>query len=472
MTAIPHPLSGVHEETHEHAHGHHHEIPFVGKYVFSTAHKVIGIHFLFIGLLFMVLGGLLAMLVRWQLDWPDNAQRGLVGRAVPILSNWLWGGKSMPAEFYYMAFSMHASIMIFFTLIPLVVGYLGNYLIPLQIGAADMAFPFLNGLAFWSSVPAGALMLTSFMMYGGAAAAGWTSYPPLSALIPPGAENSTWSLAAYCLNFTAWFACFAYVGYYYIRLGNRIIDGIINVACAAVLAHVFVGLVSRVAFDGQSCWFLSLILLGFTSLMGVVNYLTTIIKLRAPGMTMFRMPLTTWALFITSILVLLSTPVLAAALSLNLLDHNRLTSFFLPYNWTVSKQLPLLENTGNWAPGGGFPILHQHLFWFYSHPAVYIMILPAMGMISDIIATFARKPIFGYRPMVYALAGIAFLGFIVWAHHMFQSGMNTTLGTNFAITTMFIAVPSAIKTFNWLGTLWGGNIRFTSAMWGAIIFVA
>jgi cytochrome c oxidase subunit I len=468
MTAIPHPLTGTHDEA-DHAHAHGHDMPFVSKYVFSTDHKVIGIQFLMIGLLFMVLGGLLAMLVRWQLAWPDNSERGLAGKAIPILSNWLWGGKPMPAEFYYMAFSMHASIMIFFAIIPLVVGYLGNYLIPLQIGAADMAFPFLNGLAFWSSVPAGALMLTSFMMPGGAAAAGWTSYPPLSSLIPSGAESSPWPPAAFFLNFTAWFACFAYVGYYYIHLGNRIVDGIVNVICSAVLAYFFVGLVSRVAFDGQSCWFASLILLGFTSLMGVVNYLTTIIKLRAPGMTMFRMPLTTWALFITSILVLLSTPVLAAALSLNLLDHNRMTSFFLPYNWTVSKQLPLMEN---WAPGGGFPLLHQHLFWFYSHPAVYIMILPTMGVASDIIATFARKPVFGYRPMVYAIAGIAFLGFIVWAHHMFQSGMNPTLGTTFAVSTMFIAVPSAIKVFNWLGTLWRGNIQFTSAFLFAIGFVS
>ncbi|HEV8607718.1 MAG TPA: cbb3-type cytochrome c oxidase subunit I [Tepidisphaeraceae bacterium] len=469
MTAIPHPLGAAHDDVHDHVHEHGHDIPFVGKYLFSTDHKVIGIQFLFIGLLFMVLGGLLAMLVRWQLAWPDNSERGLVGRAVPILSNWLWGGKSMPADFYYMAFSMHASVMIFFAIIPLVVGFLGNYLIPLQIGAPDMAIPFLNGFAFWSSVPAGALMLTSFMMHGGAAAAGWTSYPPLSSIIPPGAEGSTWPLAAYMLNFVAWFACFAYVGYYYIRLGNRYVDGVINIAISAVLAHLFVSFVSRAAFDGQSCWFLSLILLGFTSLMGVVNYLTTIIKMRCPGMTMFRMPLTTWALFITSILVLLSTPVLASALTLNLLDHNRLTSFFLPYNWTVSKQIPLVEN---WAPGGGFPLLHQHLFWFYSHPAVYIMILPTMGVASDIIACFARKPVFGYRPMVYALAGIAFLGFIVWAHHMFQSGMNPTLGTTFAVSTMFIAVPSAIKVFNWLGTLWRGNIRFTAAFLFAIGFVS
>jgi cytochrome c oxidase subunit 1 len=192
-------------------------------------------------------------------------------------------------------------------------------------------------------------------------------------------------------------------------------------------------------------------------------------------MTMFRMPLSTWSLFITSILVLLATPVLASTLLMNLLDHQvimysgqllRLTSFFEPFNHIIP------ANTIDSNSGGGFAILHQHLFWFYSHPAVYIMILPAMGMVSDILSCFARKPIFGYRPMVYAIAGIAFLGFIVWAHHMFQSGMNPTLGTTFAVSTMFIAVPSAIKTFNWLGTLWGGNIRFTVPMLNALSFVA
>jgi cytochrome c oxidase subunit 1 len=223
--------------------------------------------------------------------------------------------------------------------------------------------------------------------------------------------------------------------------------------------------VQYLVFDGQSAWFLSLFLLGFSSIMGAVNYLTTVVKLRSPGMTMFRMPLSVWALFITSVMVLLATPVLAATLFLNLLDHHRLTSFFLPYNWAVNQGLQS-------ASGGGFPLLHQHLFWFYSHPAVYIMILPAMGMVSDVIATNARKAIFGYRPMIYALSSIAFLGFIVWAHHMFQSGLNPTLGTTFAISTIFIAVPSAIKVFNWLGTLWGGNIRYTAAMLNAIAFVS
>jgi cytochrome c oxidase subunit 1 len=206
-----------------------------------------------------------------------------------------------------------------------------------------------------------------------------------------------------------------------------------------------------------------------------VNYLTTIVKLRCPGMTMFRMPLSVWSLFITSVLVLLATPVLASVLTMNLLDHHRITSFFEPFVWLNSNKLVSGFTDANGSAGvagGGYALLHQHLFWFYSHPAVYIMILPAMGMVSDILAVGARKPIFGYRPMVYAMAGIAFLGFIVWAHHMFQSGMNPTLGTTFAISTMFIAVPSAIKTFNWLGTLWGGNIRYTAAMCCAIAFVS
>jgi cytochrome c oxidase subunit I len=475
MTAISHPVpehghDGHGHEKHDHfagdAHGHAHVAPpFVARYIFSTDHKVIGIQFLFVGLMFMVLGGLLAMLVRWQLAYP-------MGREVPILGKWLgWQGGVMPPEFYNQAFSMHASIMIFFAIIPLVVGFLGNYLVPLQIGAPDMQFPFLNGLAFWSSVPAGAVMVASFMLKGGPAQAGWTSYPPLSSMIT-NPEQSLWPMAAALMHFAAWFACFAYIFYYYVTTGNRIIDGVINVALSLALAWVMNRAIQHVARDGQSAWFTSVILLGFTSLMGVVNYITTILKMRAPGMTMFRMPLTTWAIFITSILVLLATPVLASALTLNLLDHNRVTSFFLPYNWTVSKQLPKEMMDMQWAPGGGFPLMHQHLFWFYSHPAVYIMILPTMGVASDILATFARKPVFGYRPMVYAIAGIAFLGFIVWAHHMFQSGMNPTLGTTFAVSTMFIAVPSAIKTFNWLGTIWRGNIKFTAAFLFAIGFVS
>jgi cytochrome c oxidase subunit 1 len=386
-----------------------------------------------------------------------------------------------------MAFTMHATIMIFFVIIVLLVGTFGNYLIPLKIGAGDMAFPFLNGLAFWSAVPAGTIMLVGFFLTGGAAAAGWTSYPPLSGLTANGAtpltyaanllraENSTWPMAPIVMNFFSFFMLFAYICCYYIKLGNKFLNGGVSILISIIGGALIVRGIQHAAWDGQSCWFLSLFLLGFSSLMGAVNYLTTIIKLRCAGMTMFRMPLSVWSLFITSILVLLATPVLASTLLMNLLDHQfilfqgqslRLTSFFEPFGHIVPTNL-IDANSG-----GGFAILHQHLFWFYSHPAVYIMILPAMGMVSDVMAVFARKPIFGYRPMVYAMAGIAFLGFIVWAHHMFQSGMNPTLGTTFAVSTMFIAVPSAIKTFNWLGTLWGGNIRFTVPMLNAIAFVA
>ena len=480
------------------AHGEHHELSFVKKYIFSTDHKVIGLQFLFVGLMFFVIGGLEAMIVRWQLAWPDGS------KPVPILATWLgWSGGQMPPDFYTQTFTMHASLMIFFVIIPLLVGTFGNYLIPLKIGAADMAFPFLNGVAFWTALPAGAIMAAVFFIPGGPPLTGWTVYPPLSTLWLPGtapiwattaavgaatptnvweslhdflrlhgtndqgqAVVGGWPLFPLLMNFAALFLCFGYICAYYVRLGNRLVNWAVSIPLCAVAAYFGLQGVQFLAFDGQAAWFLSIFLLGFSSIMGAVNYLTTIIKLRAPGMTMFRLPLSVWSLFITSILVLLATPVLASTLFINLLDHHRYTGFFIPFQWIADNKL---ETN---IVGGGYPILHQHLFWFYSHPAVYIMILPAMGMVSDIIAVFARKPIFGYRPMVYALAGIAFLGFIVWAHHMFQSGMNPTLATTFAISTMFIAVPSAIKTFNWLGTLWGGNIRFTTPMLNAISFVA
>src|SRR5207237_4782563 len=236
----------------------------------------------------------------------------------------------------------------------------------------------------------------------------------------------------------AQFMLSAYICAYFVKLGNQFLNIAVSVLVSAIFALVMCRAIQHVAYDGQSCWFFSLFWLGFSSLMGAVNYLTTIVKLRCAGMTMFRLPLSVWSLFITSLLVLLATPVLAATLLLNLLEHQqiaasiagssvRLVSFFTPYNWTLSQTIQ-----GN--SGGGYVLLHQHLFWFYSHPAVYIMILPAMGMVSDILSVGARKPIFGYRPMVYAMAGIAFLGFIVWAHHMFQSGMTPSLGTTFAVS--------------------------------------
>ncbi len=366
--------SGAGHSGHDHGHGGghgHHEPGPIGRYIFSRDHKTIGIQFYLTSMFMLIIGGLLALGVRWRIAWPDAD--------VPLMGQVDGAG-------YAMLFTMHASVMIFFVIIPFLVGAFGNFVVPLQIGAADMAFPFMNGLSYWIMPPAGIVMFFGFFLEGGAAAGGWTSYPPLS----------------------------------------------------------------TIASAGQTCWIISLIIVGASSVMGAVNYITTVVKMRAPGMTFFRMPLTVWSVFITAILILFGTPVLTSALILLLLDRSMGTTFFT---------------------GDGQPLLWQHLFWFYSHPAVYIMILPAMGMASDIIATFARRAIFGYRAMAYSMAGIAGLGFIVWGHHMFQSGMNPKLGTTFMIATMMIALPSAVKTFNWLGTLWRGNIIFSTAMLYACGFV-
>ncbi len=373
---------------------------FLSTYVFSLDHKVIGIQFLFSTLLWFVVGGLLALGVRWQLAWPWED--------MPVIGSMLYsaeGGQIAP-EFYTMLFTMHASVMIFFVIIPILAGAFGNFLIPLMIGADDMAFPVLNMLSYWFMWPAFILMTLSFFVEGGASAAGWTSYPPLSAI-----------------------------------------------AGAAPASNA-----------GQSLWLLALIFVGISSMMGSVNYMTTIIQMRAPGMTMFRMPMTIWAMFITAILQAFALPVLTAALFMQYLDREFGTGFFVPSGYVVNN-----ESVG---AGGGQPLLWQHLFWFYSHPAVYIMILPAMGMVSDMIATFSRKPLFGYKPMVYSISGIAGLGFIVWGHHMFMSGMNPALGMTFMLSTMMIALPSAIKTFNWLGTIWGGKIHFTTPMLFSLAFVS
>ena len=372
-----------------------HSQSFLQKYIFSTDHKTIGIQFLFLSLFMLLFGGLLAMLIRWQLGWP--------GHALPFMEkiapNGMPGGVMVP-EYYNMLFTMHGSVMIFFAIIPLLVGVFGNYLIPLKIGAGDMAFPRVNMISFWLMPVAVTIVCTGFFLQGGAAASGWTAYAPLSTILGP----------------------------------------------------------------GQVCWIVGVIIVGSSSIMGGLNYLTTVINLRAPGMHFFRLPLSIWALFITAMMVVMATPVLAAALILLLCDSTLGTSFFLPAGLVIDGVAK--------ANSGGQVLLWQHLFWFYSHPAVYIMILPAMGIASEILPVFSRKPLFGYHSMVYALMGIAGLGFMVWAHHMFASGMNPALGTSFMASTMVIAVPSAIKTFNWLGTLWRGSIRFTTPMLHALAFVS
>ncbi len=428
------------------------------RYFFATDHKIIGIQFLFFGLFFFVIGGLLAMLIRWQLAWPSDPTH-----PIPILGKLLnWPGGAMPPEFYNIVLSMHATVMVFFVVIPLLTGAFGNYLIPLKIGARDMAFPILNGMTFWLAILAGAIMLAGFFLPGGAASAGWTSYPPLSEIPFNGAggplHHSTWPTIPAVFTFIALLLLFAY-------LAIHRMPGEFAILLAALPAWICLRGIEIAAFDGQSCWFLSLMVLGFSGILGSVNYLATIVTLRCPGMTMFRLPLTIWSLFITAMITLLATPVLAAVLLMSILDHHGLTSFFEPANWTLSNTIQ--SNTG-----GGYPLLFAHLFWFYSHPAVYIMIIPAMGIVSDILPVFARKPLFGYRAMVYATAVIAGLGFVVWGHHLFQSGMNPALGTTFALSTMLIATPSGVKVFNWLATLWGGNIRFTVPMLNAIAFVS
>jgi cytochrome c oxidase subunit 1 len=382
MTSVAHAKPGAHEGG-----AHHAPMSFWQKYIFSTDHKIIGIQFLFVSLFFLLVGGLLAMQIRWQLGFPNQPMPG--GGILP--ERMVSGGLILP-EYYIELVTMHGTFMVFFAIMPLLVGVYANFLIPLKLGAHDMAFPRINMWSFWLALLAGLIMLAGFVV--GSPRAGWTMYAPLSAR--PDLSGVTL---------------------------------------------------------GQQLWCVSIVVLGLSSVMGSVNYITTVINHRAPGMTWFRMPLSVWALFITAILGVLALPVLQGAAIMLLFDQTIGTHFFDP-------------------GAGGQALLWQHLFWFFGHPEVYILILPAMGMVSDIIANGSRKPIFGYHSMVFAIIGIAFLGWIVWGHHMFMSGMNPTLGSTFMVSTLLIAVPSAVKVFNWLGTMWRGNLHFHVPMLNAIGFVS
>ncbi|HKB16081.1 MAG TPA: cbb3-type cytochrome c oxidase subunit I [Planctomycetota bacterium] len=392
----------------EHAeHLHAPPTTFFRKYVWSTDHKVIAKQYLFTAFFFLALGGLLAMVIRWQLAYPLEP--------VPVLGSLLKNtflfdsAGSVRPEGFNQAVTMHGTIMIFFVIIPILVGAFGNFLIPLHVGARDVAFPILNALSYWLFLPAGLILFASFFVHEGPAAAGWTSYPPLSDLGPAATPGSG---------------------------------------------------------TGQVLWLFAIFFLGFSSILGGLNFLTTIIKMRAPGLTWSRLPLVTWAQFVTAIFQTLATPVLASATVMLLSDKLLGTSLFLPRGIHLTGDEPVA------ATGGGHPLLWQHIFWFYSHPAVYILILPGMGIASDLIATFARKPIFGYTAMVASLVGIMGLGFIVWGHHMFMSGMDPKVGFVFMTSTMLIALPSGVKVFNWLGTLWNSSIRFSIPMLHALSFVA
>ncbi len=378
------------------AHDHHHEQSFWRKYVFSTDHKIIGLQYGFTSLVFLFFGFSLMMMMRWQLAYP--------GEAMPLIG-WLFGEDTMPGgvmlpEFYNQLGAMHGTIMVFLGVVPLAVGAFGNYIVPLQIGAPDMAFPKLNMASYWVFFIGGVIMLLSFWVPGGAAKAGWTSYPPLA----------------------------------------------------------------DIETAGQTFWLIGMVFLITSSLLGAVNFITTIIQLRAPGMTFMRMPFFVWAQLVTSFLLLLAFPPLEAAGVLQLMDRLADTSFFLPSGLVVSGELMDVS-------GGGSPLLWQHLFWFLAHPEVYVLILPALGIVAEIIANNTRKPLWGFRTMVYALIFLGFMSFIVWAHHMFITGMGTGISSFFQVTTMIISIPSVIILSALFLSLWGGSIRFSTPMLFALGFL-
>ncbi|MDT7690363.1 MAG: cytochrome c oxidase subunit [Acidobacteriota bacterium] len=387
---------------------HQHGPPqgFIRKYVFSIDHKVIGIQYLFLALFSVVLGMLMSIMMRMNMTWPGHAW-WILGKLFPGGAP----GGVMTPEFYLSLVTMHGTMMVFFVLTTAPQGGFGNYFLPIQIGADDMAFPVLNMLSFWTTF-LGLVVLVSAIFASGASVigptGGWTGYPPLSA-----------------------------------------IGDLLNVPGQGT---------------GVNLWIISIAIFCIASLLGALNFIVTLLNLRTKGMSLMRMPLTCWAWFTTAILALLSFPVLLAAGVLLLLDHNAGTSFFVPAG--LSNGTTVIDHAG------GSPILWQHLFWFFGHPEVYIAILPGMGATSHILSTFARKPIFGYRAMVFAMFAIGLLGFFVWGHHMFISGMAPLTASAFSVLTLSIGVPSAIKTFNWLGTLWGARIRFTTPMLFAIGFVS
>ena len=381
-------------------HEHHHEGGFISKYVFSMDHKVIAKQFLITGIIWAIIGAFFSVLFRLQLGFPDTSFPWLES----ILGHWAKGGHITP-EAYYALVTMHGTILVFFVLTAGLSGTFSNFLIPLQVGARDMASPFMNMLSYWFFFLAGVVMMCSLFVQTGPASGGWTAYPPLSAL----GDAS---------------------------IGSKI---------------------------GMDLWLISMALFVVSQLLGGLNYISTILNMRTKGMSMTKMPLTIWSFFFTAVLGVLSFPVLLSGFILLLFDRHAGTSFYLSELFVAGKAL---------SNEGGSAILYQHLFWFLGHPEVYIIILPAMGMVSEVLAVNARKPIFGYLAMVGSMFAIAILAFLVWAHHMFVTGLNPFLGAFFVLLTLLIAVPSAIKVFNWITTIWRGNIRFTPGMLFSIGFVS
>jgi len=369
----------------------------IRRYIFSTDHKVIGLQYGFTSLFFLLVGFALVMLIRWQQAFP--------AQPIPLVGGWLGqanapGGVLLP-EFYNQLGAMHGTIMVFLGVVPLAFGAFGNYVVPLQIGAPDMAFPRLNMTSYWLYLAGGLVMLASFLVPGGAANNGWTSYAPLSDLAP----------------------------------GN-----------------------------GQTLWLIGMALLINSSLLGALNFIATIVQLRAPGMTWFRLPFFVWSQLVTAFLLLLAFPPLEGAAVLQLMDRLAKTSFFLPSGLVVGGQ-PLQ------VAGSGNALLWQHLFWFLGHPEVYVLILPAMGIVAEVVTNNTRKPLWGYRLMVYSVFVLGFLSFIVWAHHMYLTGMGTAIGAFFQATTMIISIPSVIILSSLILSLYGGSIRFNTPMLFALGFM-
>ncbi|MCC5929820.1 MAG: cbb3-type cytochrome c oxidase subunit I [Cyclobacteriaceae bacterium] len=374
-------------------HEHEHKDNFITKYVFTTDHKTIAKQFLITGIFWAIIGGLMSLIFRLQLGFPDMQLDWLR----PFLGKWITDAGKLDPEFYLALVTMHGTIMVFFVLTAGLSGTFANFLIPLQIGARDMASGFMNMLSYWFFFVSSVIMFVSLFIETGPASGGWVVYPPLSAL-PQAVSGS--------------------------------------------------GL-------GMTLWLVSMTFFIASTLLGGINYIATVINLRTRGMSFSKLPLTIWALFLTAVIGLLSFPVLFAAALLLVFDRSFGTSFYLSEIYIAGEALPNI---------GGSPVLYQHLFWFLGHPEVYIVLLPALGITSEIIATQSRKPIFGYKAMIISMLGIAVLSFVVWAHHMFVSGLNPFLGSVFMLLTLVIAVPSAVKVFNYLTTLWKGNIIFTPAM--------
>jgi cytochrome c oxidase subunit 1 len=391
---------------------HHHDLPFLKKYIFSTDHKIIGYQYGFTALIFLFIGFYLMMVMRWSIATPDKPLPGLL--AAFLNDSWLSDEGRVTGDLYNMFGAMHGTIMVFLGIVPLAFGAFGNFVTPLQIGAPDMAFPRLNMASYWFYFLGGVTMFASFFIPSGAAEAGWTMYSPIATTAQLD-EPNLW-------------------------------------------------------YTGQTFWLFGMIMLISSSLLGAVNFISTIINLRCRGMTWMRLPFFVWAMMVTGFLLLLAFPPLEVAALMQLMDRLAGASFFIPtglnFTGAGSVDAGLLD-----VAGGGSPLLYQHLFWFLAHPEVYVLILPAIAIVGEIIPVNIRKPMWGYKSMVYAVMVLGFLAFIVWAHHMYLTGMGNVVSTFFQATTVIISIPSVVLLSCLFISLWGGSIRFTVPMLWALAFL-